>query len=78
MTTRSEEVIREIAGIVSASIDDAWLNAFVEAEVDSDLVNLCVWYFDQSGQEKQFHAPRKLAIRLSELRKCRDDRDDSA
>lgn len=75
MNQSPNEIFQQIADIVTSLIPEAWTEVNVEAEVDEDLVDMCVWYNDQNDEEKYFKIPRQLADCFVRLQKVTVDED---
>ena len=69
----SVEIFQKVGEIVVAQISEEWTEANIEAEIDNDLADLCVWYFDSKGEEKYFDVTRELTDCFVSLRKITGD-----
>ena len=69
----SVEIFKKIGEIVTSKINEKWIEINVEAEIDEDLADLCVWYFDAKNEEKYFDITRDLTECFIMLRKLTSD-----
>lgn len=67
------DIFQRIGEIVVGQVLEDWREINVEAELDDDLADLCVWYFDRSGSEKYFNISRELTDCFIALRKVSGD-----
>ena len=61
--------------MVANLVDEEWKEIYVEAEIDDDLADLSVWFFDVNGDEKYFEISSGLIDLFVDLRKTTGDRD---
>ncbi len=62
------EIFQKVAEIISVQIPEVWKEANIEAEIDDEIADLCVWYFDRKGNEKYFDVTRELTDCFVSLR----------
>lgn len=69
------EIFQKVGEIIISQVNDEWVEVNVEAEIDEDLADLCVWYIDTKKQEKYFDITRDLTECFIQLRKFTSDKE---
>ena len=68
-TSESITLLNKIGEIISSNISGKWKEINVEAEIDDELADLCVWVIDDSGNEHYPEVNSELTYSFIELRK---------
>lgn len=73
MFKTSLEIFQKVSDIVLVQVREDWKEISVEAEIDEQIADLCVWYLDAAGEEKYFDITPDLTDCFVELRKLTGD-----
>jgi hypothetical protein len=71
----SMEIFQKVGEIIMSQVNEEWVEVNIEAEIDEDLADLCVWYIDTKMQEKYFNITRDLTESFIQLRKLTSDKE---
>jgi Protein of unknown function, DUF600 len=75
MFKTSLEIFQKVCDIVVAQVSEDWKEISVEAEIDDQIADLCVWYIDDVGSEKYFDITNDLTSCFVQLRALTGDPD---